>query len=56
MTFRDFSWLTALLVLLLASGERESDLRLRLEQEREFSEAVAWEATSRMADALGNAQ
>ena len=48
MTFRDFGWLVALVVTLIASGERERDLRLRLEQEREFAESVAWEATNRM--------
>jgi hypothetical protein len=47
--FRRADLFGALLILLLlaVSGERESELRARLESEREFSEAVAWESDQR---------
>ena len=45
------AWL--ILLLLAVSGERESELRARLESERGFSEAVAWES-NQWASALGD--
>ena len=44
MRLRDWGWLILLLALFLVSGEREKDLRLRLEAEESFSRALAWEA------------
>ena len=47
---QNMAWLAALLILMLASGEREKDLRRRLEAELEaeqaFSEAVALETNA----------
>ena len=44
MRLTDWGWLILLLALFLVSGEREKDLRLRLEAEESFSRALAWEA------------
>ena len=41
---KDGLYVALLAVLFLLSGEREKDLRLRLEEERTFSESLAQEA------------
>lgn len=41
---KDAGYLALLLLLFGLSGERERDLRLRLEGEREFAESLAQEA------------
>ena len=53
--FRRADLFGALLILLLlaVSGERECELRARLESEREFAESVAYESNAR-AQALGD--
>lgn len=44
ITPKDLGWLLLLLALFLVSGEREKDLRLRLQAEEEFSRSLIWEA------------
>ena len=51
MNLKDLGWLLLLLALFLVSGEREKDLRLRLEAEESLSQSLAWEA-ERMTNAL----
>ena len=41
---KDAIYMTAFVVLLTLSGEKEKDLRLRLEEERAFCEYLAQEA------------
>ncbi len=40
---KDIIYITAIAVLILLSGERQQDLRRRLEAEQQFSEALATE-------------
>ena len=54
---KDGLYVALLAVLFLLSGEREKDLRLRLEEERAFSESLAQEAdwmTNSLAQAGGD--
>ena len=47
---RDLAYVLALIALLALGGERESELRARLENEREFAESVAIETDALLSE------
>ena len=51
---KDIIYIAAIAVLILLSGERQQDLRRRLEAEQQFSEALATEINYKLERSTAN--